>query len=538
MIKSISIVSKLEKESVIFDNNFDSEIAINCSKVIANLISSFDIEILFSEPIASFRNHDYSWVDLSFDRIANSFSPKIIQLSNGFYVQSNSNQGIWEVQKKYPKKLIWRFNPEKANPLSAYTGNNNQKTIVNSKSNFDDFISPSLLFSKINALEISSSKIPFVATVCFTDHCDFDTLKNLETQRSFFKKNNIKITKGFFLNHYSKRDDNASWQNDQIELEKWITDGHELCYHSLSQSIKSKEESSSDFYTFKPPITIKTWIDHGYQPYNLSLYQKETIDEVTFAENLAKKEIEILWNYIDSGTATSGVLNQLNTNYFTLQSFYNGIKNKSVKKRISLSIKNAIVHFYCNEKLIKYYAQLASSYKKISTTKSIFDFFTFLKKCFNVAVPLIKIVLFWNSYKMKTYPLAKFQTIFFNHTIGTKKFIIFQTLEFLDFVNALNKKSVDQFISEKGMFVGHTYFSVPLEYHDGKLYTKSGEINPIVDANFEYLGQNISENKIWNPTLIELVEFWKDFNKIVFQISENGEISIKNNTEIPFRKIT
>lgn len=538
MIKSILIISKSHQESVILDNNFDAEIVINCAKIIEKAIASFDIEILFSQPIVSFRNHDYTWVDVSDNRIANSFSPKIIKLANGFYVQSNTNQGIWEVQKQNPNKLLWRFNPENANPLTNYTGNNNQKVIATATPSFDNFVHPTLLFSKTGAIEISRSKIPFTAIACFTDHCDFDTSESLEKQREFFKKNNIKVTKGFFLNHFSKREDNASWENDQEELQKWVNDGHELCYHSLSQSIKSKEESTSDFYYFSPPIPIKTWIDHGYQPYNLSLYKKEGIDETVFAENLAKNDIEILWNYIDSGTATLGVLNQLNTKHFSLQSFYNGIKKASFKKRMSLIIKNSIVHFYSDEKLIKNYSQLASSFKKITKTKSSTDLFSFIGKCFKVFIPLFKIVLCWNSYKKQVYPLAKYQTIFFNHTIGTKNFIVFQTLEFLDFINALHKKSVDEFITEKGIFIAHTYFSVPMEYHEGRIFTKSGEINPIVEANFEYLGQNIKENKIWNPTLIELVDFWKKCNQVEFQISNQGEISIKNNTEIAFRIIT
>lgn len=537
MIKSITIISKSKKESVIFKNNFDKEIIINCDKVLNNLITSFDIEIIFLEPIISFRNHDYSWIDISVDRVANSFSPKIIKLSNGFYVQSNTNQGIWEVQKKHPKKLIWRFNPENANSLASYNGKFNQKTIVNSSSNFKDFINPSLLFSKINAVELSRSKIPFAATICFTDHCDFDTSNNLEKQRAFFKDKNIIVTKGFFLNHFSKRADNASWEKDSEELQKWIADGHELCYHSLSQSIKSKQESENDFFSFSPPVSINTWIDHGYQPYNLSMYQKEGIEENTYSENLASKKINILWNYIDSGTATWGVLNQLNTDNFTLKSFYNGIKKMSLKKRISLFIKNSIVHFYADEKLIKNYSQLASSYKNISQSKSIKAVFPFVSKFFGVAMPLFKVALFWSSNKNKVYPLAKYQTLFFEHNIGDNKFVIFQTLEFLDFKNALHQQSLDKLILENGMFVAHTYFSVPMEYHEGRIFSKSGEINPAVAANFDYLGQKVRENAIWNPTLNELVAFWLEFNKVEFTLDEKGSICIKKITDVPYRNI-
>lgn len=533
MVKSITILSKSGNESVILDDNFDNAIAIPCTNQ-----KSFDIEIEFLEPIALFRNHDYQWADLKKDRIANTFSPKIIKLSNGFYVQSNTNHGIWEVQKKHPEKLFWRFNPQDSNPLVNYSGSNNQKTVTSANPNLDHFITPVLLFSKTGAVELSRSKIPFVPTACFTDHCDFDTAGNLKQEREFFKTHSIKITKGFFLNHFSKRSDNASWENDAAELQQWQADGHELCYHSLSQSIKTKEESLSDFFSFSPPLPISTWIDHGYQPYNLSMYQKEGLDESVFAANFSSKKIEILWNYIDSGTATSGVLNQLNTSHFTLQSFSDGIQHKSFKKRISLLIKNSIVHFYNDEKLIKKYALLASDFKKFAKSKSPATLVSFSGKAYKVSVPLLKLLLFWNRFKTKTYPLAKYQNLFFEHQIADKKFVIFQTLELLDFVNALDKKSVDTFMNEKGMFIGHTYFSVPMEYHDGKIFTKSGGINPKVNANFDYLGQMIRHGKIWNPTVQELVAFWKEYNQVQFQVAENGEISTTVTTEIPHRIIT
>ena len=81
---------------------------------------------------------------------------------------------------------------------------------------------------------MSRSIKSFSAIACFTDHCDFDTLSNLQLQRTFFKEKDIKVTKGFFLNHFSKRQDNASYERDKMELDLWINDGHELCYHSLS----------------------------------------------------------------------------------------------------------------------------------------------------------------------------------------------------------------------------------------------------------------------------------------------------------------
>lgn len=513
-------------------NKFDLDLSVFESK------NSFDLIIEFSIPIIAFRNHDYTWVDLNIDRIANSLSPKIIKLENGFFVQANINQGIWEINKKNPNKLFWRFNPDFSNPLTAYQNLNNKKIIVKANSDLKFIENPALLFSNINAIEISRSKIPFSAIACFTDHCDFDTLDLVIKQREFFKENSIKITKGFFLNHFSKRNDTISWQNESDELKKWMSDGHELAYHSLSQSIKSKGESSRDFDNFKPPFAnIPVWIDHGYQPYNFSLFQKENFDEKYYGNKIKEKNIQILWNYIDSGTATSGVINQLNTEQFTLKYFWNGIKNKTFNKKIALVVKNTIIHFYNNEKLTQNYSQLATSYKKANKSKSIPLFFNFLKQIFKVALPLLKVLLFWKISKNKTYRLAKYSPIFFEHIIGKQKFVIFQTIELLDFKNGFNKDSINSLIKESGLFIGHTYFAVPMEYHDGRVFDKNGEINKEVAENFNYLGNKIRENFIWNPTLNELILYFNNSKKIQFDISIDGKIIVKNNTFLHSREI-
>ncbi|HEY0091327.1 MAG TPA: hypothetical protein VGB43_02480, partial [Flavobacterium sp.] len=239
--------------------------------------NSFDIEIAFDQPIKDFRIHDYTWSPLD-DLIAAEFCPKIIRLGNGQFVLPNKNIGIWEIQKNNPFVLLWRFNPKDSAPLTVYSGDENQKVIVNAERKFE-LENLGLLFTK-EAIEFSRSPIPFSAVACFTDHCDYDTPDSLRLQRNFFASNSIKVTKGFFLNHYSKRKDNASFKNDSREIENWKLDNHELAYHSLSQSIKNHRESLEDFKNFLPPFAdIATWIDHGYQPYNLSLFKKNKISE-------------------------------------------------------------------------------------------------------------------------------------------------------------------------------------------------------------------------------------------------------------------
>lgn len=535
MITSISILSDEKKIDCLFNQDQSNKIVIDVKEIFKANTNSLDFEITFSLPIISFRNHDYTWIKPNHDYIANEFSPKIIQLSNGSYIQPNSYHGIWEVNIKEPNVLLWRFNPINSKPLTIYRGEKNQKIIAQASSRNNIFEDVALLITN-KPIEFSRSKIPFSAIAVFTDHCDFDTVNNLKLQREFFKKNGIITTKGFFLNHFSKREDNASFKNDEQELLKWKEDGHELCYHSLSQSIKSDDESYNDFCSFQPPFEeLFTWIDHGYQPYNFSLFQSKTINDDDYESTLYQKNIKILWNYIDSGTATLGVLNQLNPSHFTLLSFLNGNKDLSFIKRLQLILKNIIFHYYGDEKLILKYKNTASNFKKFITQKQLGYFFSFVKDIFSISSKLIVVFINWKITRNKPYKLAKYAPILFKHTIAQKEFYVFQTIEMLDFKKAIHPKNIDSLIKEKGVFIAHTYFSVPMDYHQGKMFSDENTIDVLVAQNFESLGKKIKNNEIWNPTLQELVAYWSNFDNVVLDIDNEGTIFVKSKTELQFR---
>ncbi len=537
MIASISILSDYKKVDCLFKDDQSNKIVIDLNETIQNKTNNFDIEIIFSEPITSFRNHDYTWIKPTSNCIATEFSSKIIQLSNGSYIQPNSFVGIWEINKTTPNILLWRFNPHNSKPLTSYKGNKNQKLITQAITQYSDFENLALLITN-NPIEFSRSKIPFSAIAVFTDHCDFDTANNLKLQREFFKKNGIKITKGFFLNHFSKREDNASFKNEEQELMRWKEDGHELCYHSLSQSIKLEDESFNDFYSFQPPINeITTWIDHGYQHYNFSLFQNSGISNTNFENNLNKKNITILWNYIDSGTATEGVINQLNASHFTLSSFFKGNKDLSTIKKLQLMLKNIIFHYYGDEQLILKYKNTASNFKKLITLKKLNYFFSFFKNAIQISSKLITVFLFWNSTKNKPFKLAYFSPILFKHTIAQKEFYVFQTIEMLDFKKALHSKNIDSLIKEKGIFIAHTYFSVPMDYHRGKMFSNENSIDVKVAANFKNLGDKIKNNEIWNPTLQQLVAYWSNFDNVLLDVDNQGTILVKSKLELHFRQV-
>lgn len=538
MIHSISIVLPTATKQVVYDNSQPHKVSLSLEPFLSTELMFFDLEIKFTIPIAYYRSHDYQWIKSDRDWVANAFCPKIIKLNDGTLVQANVLEGLWEVHQKNKSVLLWRFNPQYAATITEYTSPSNDRVLRQVTPNFTNLPSLSLLFAKQNAIEFSRSKIPFSAIVCFTDHCDFDTAENLVLQRQFFKENNIKVTKGFFINHFSKRTENASYEHDAAELELWRQDGHELCYHSLTQSLRSSAESRGEFFSFKPPFPdLTTWIDHGYQPYNFSLYAQHTMATREYEANLKDKNIQNLWNYIDSGTATQGVINQLNPQHFTLGSFWKGAKGFGIYKKGQLMIKNIVFHFYGHPIILSQYRKVAGHFKKVVYQKDFGQLRALFKNGSALVYQLFKVFLLWNSTKNKPYPLAKYQPVFFKHKLFEKEFCVFQTLEMVDFKKALCRENIDVLIKEKGVCIAHTYFSVPLSYHRGKLFDTPTTIDPIVAQNFKGLSQEIQNKSIWNPTLQEWVDYWSDFETIIFDVDALGEIVVAGSTNKIFRVV-
>ncbi len=534
MIESIWLADNYDSTSFRkIDLDAASERRVDLAKGLSSSITP-KFKIIFKQRISKFRNHDYTWRHFDRSYISNNYCPKIILLQNGYYVQPNFNTGIWELNPNNPFELLWYFNPKYAQPVVNYD-TQNLKVVTNSNSELSVFERLSLLFSKRNAIEVSRSQIAFSAIACFTDHCDFDTVENLQIQRAFFKKYNIKVTKGFFLNHYSKREDNASWQNDSEELQKWQEDGHEMAYHSLTQSLRT-DDAIREFKNFKPPFPIETWIDHGFQPYNLSTYKKSAISIEDYKSKFKSSGIKNLWNYLDSGTSTVGVINQLNTNQFTLSAFLKGLEGFSFSKKAKLFFKLLLMHHFSDSFHQQLYKDTSSNFKKIRYQRQ----FNKTLPLANNVISFIKIGLAtiynWNSIKDKPFDHAKFAPILFKHKLNTEEFTIFQTLEMVDFVNSMNRENIDLLIKECGLFIAHTYFSVPMEYHSGRMIV-DGKINPSVDSNFKYLANQIQADEIWNPTLSQLAVFLSRFENVEFDVNENGELFCFDHLNFTIRNI-
>ena len=151
---------------------------------------------------------------------------------------------------------------------------------------------------------------------------------------------------------------------------------------------------------------------------------------------------------------------------------------------------------------------------------------------------ILKVFLTWNSSKKEIYKVAKYSPIFFKHKIDKKDFYVFQAIEMVDFTKALCKENIDTLLENSGMFIAHTYLSVNRNHYAGKLINSDNTLNLKAANNFIYLAKMVNQKTIWNPTLSELLGFYKKYQEMIFDIDEKGVIFIKSkNITIPSRAI-
>lgn len=493
-----------------------AQIAIELKVVEHKKITAIEIIIQFDQPIIAWRNHDYTWKKPDTFRIANDHSPKILVLSDHTHVVSTKNIGLWHFDPKHKDCIKWILKSTQLTPIFQYKADRSRTFL--SEFTPEDY-ELGLLFSTLAVPEFSRSKIPFSSILCFTDHCDFDTNKKLEQQVNFFKTYGIRITKGFFLHQYASNDHFSSLEHDRSHLELVKKNGHELAYHSLTEDIREEQKAFEEFKQFHPPYEdISTWIDHGYQPYNFTKIKDKKVDFNTWGNTVAPKNIKNLWTYVDSGTASAGVINQINPEHFTVSRLIANRKNFS-KSSLILLLRTSFFFAGKEATLIKY-RRLAAFLKDLKKTRNLLKILPIVWILFHLISFLLSLILS-SGKRTRPFKHAEYAPVIFEYKIGNHSFNMFQTVELTNFEEALCPENIDLLCREKGLLITHNYFSSTFEHQAGKFY--SGErISEVNHRNFKYLGEKVKKGLIWNPTISELIHQYNQNKQIVYSLSPNG----------------
>ena len=385
--------------------------------------------------------------------------------------------------------------------------------------------------------EVARSPIGFVPTVCFTDHCDFDTPVLLAAQREFFSAVGIKTTKGLFLHTFSHKGDYAALDQKGMmeEFLKWEKDGHELAYHALSRSFR--KESWEEFEKLTSPSGLKdisTYIDHGYLEYNYT--KQPSSKKLGWYKHMEEKGVKLIWNYLDviEGNALSN--NQLSSSDLSIESIK---KARDLHSEYKLPIDKkretkTWLAYATNENLdkgIKSLNTVLAKRKQYGVKKVLSAGFVLIPEVLNPDI--------WKRNlleKKKPFHFARFSPVFFKgmNQEGTS-IAVFQTISVKDFVSVFSKPSLNKLTEECGLIIAHTYFGFLGGNHPGRMFmNENGDLNPAAKESLSLLGEEIKEGRIWNPTVNELYSFHQKLENLTLEVIDGQLKAINSPAEVRY----
>lgn len=492
-------------------------------------LESLWVEFQLTERPIAIRSSYYEWIPIDKpDSIANYHSPKILKFEGGRFLLGLNNEGVWEWDKA-KNILKWVLIHPDLTPTFHYNENDEREWLRDFKFFEGKQFETSLFWGNGPVPEFSRTPMGFVATVCFTDHCDFDTPSLLESQRHFFKEVGIRTTKGIFLHTFSHQGDFAALDQAGVkeEFEKWEEDGHELAYHALSRSFR--EESWEEYAQLESPEGLNrftTYIDHGFLPYNYT--KQEVTGYANWYRHMESAGINLIWNYLDVIEGNLRSNNQLLPTDSTILAIKEE-KAVAIRKKVSFdpsrNFKTRLA-YGTREGFDKGMKRLNATVKFAKKGNLI----PFLKAAVNVLKEGIAPEIWVKNlfYQKKPFHFARYSPVVFQAMNQKESSIsVFQTISVKDFGSVFSSSSLDKLENEKGLIIAHTYFAFLGENHPGRLFkNNNGELNPDSKKSLLELGNRISSKQIWNPTANELAIFHKKLLKAKYQIEEGKLVPI------------
>jgi hypothetical protein len=111
----------------------------------------------------------------------------------------------------------------------------------------------------------------------------------------------------------------------------------------------------------------------------------------------------------------------------------------------------------------------------------------------------------------------------------------------LNYNTILARKNIDKLISEKGVYIAHSYLAIPSSknytwYHNEE--TGKKEIVPDFEANLQYMQNKIITGHLWSPTMSEAGDYWKLITNISIVLNADDTYTITNHNSTSINGLT
>jgi hypothetical protein len=102
-----------------------------------------------------------------------------------------------------------------------------------------------------------------------------------------------------------------------------------------------------------------------------------------------------------------------------------------------------------------------------------------------------------------------------------------QTIAVRDFDITFSDMALKRFIDSYGVCIAHTYFATLVSYNYGRLFENADyKLRPLSAITLNKLSALIAAQKIWNPTVSELSEFFVQLEHLKYKRDKDGNLII------------
>lgn len=375
----------------------------------------------------------------------------------------------------------------------------------------------------------------YLAGYVFTEHADGG---NIRTQRAVyfgsdkvqraedaiggFVRNRIPVTKSIFFSNPGKEsycsviDDADSAKYLEFLDQLYETGEYELCLHTPEGITSSRQRLSEAISFMKDRYDATTWIDHGMET-------GESNRECFLADGLDP----------NSGLYSADLWKEYNTLYFW------NVGVEKLREGSYVSIKKSVRQF----KFLKVFVLLWQRYYSPEELHEVNFFSGVWRMLTNKS---IKYEL--NSYvtlKGESYPTP----LFYRHPTRTGDFISWVTDFTYDIRMSWTKKAdqwylheignLDRLVNQRGVFINHGYYIRNIPNTDMSLEANNSIfINPYFEKMLKYMALQRDNGELYISTIRDLLQYWILCEKILFEYSQDGTITISNNNEVPVKGLS
>jgi len=373
----------------------------------------------------------------------------------------------------------------------------------------------------------------YQAAFCLTDHADYDQVEPLKAifygDSKDYKKHKrglsgrgLRISKSIFARSFPEYTAAGVLDDDEFKhlIYRLFDEGHEIIPHGIRSFPGTMKELMKDFQDIFSPFNSKTWIDHYYSystllKHSLSTEGLQPESPFYIWPMLQDEGIDLFWSGMDiHNNPPKGKLNLFDLSDSHPSAYIMRSITSLINRKFNESgyfILEYVDATYGRKKRMKL-KQVIRSIKNEDVTRS--DKFN---KLFYILKQITISFIFQRGNDLKSKKGKEIQIFSeknqfpFNNTVGT-----FCSMRLNQLGEGLSPEKWKRVFNERGAVLLHTYLACD-HYLNDNTWERNGNhyrITPSFDQATEYLAEQVCKGLLWNPTVHEMWEWYKEWKKI------------------------